>query len=79
MSISHFDPTTDITPSRNLLPSRVAMLRCARLSTSRGSRRLASDTLGVRVVLPRSVETRRNVHGQHAEQKASEDMQNRMA
>ena len=33
----------------------------------------------MRAVLRRSVETRRDVRGQHAEQKGSEDLQNRMA
>jgi len=43
------------------------------------SRKFVSKTLGVRAVLRRSVETRPDVHGQHAEQKAAEDLQNRMA
>ena len=37
------------------------------------------DTDHVRAVLRRYVETRRDVHGRHAGQKASEDMQNRTA
>src|SRR3981189_119275 len=54
-------------------------LRCVRGHKSWCSRKFASNTLSVRAVLRHSVETRRDVHGQHAEQKASEDLQNRMA
>ena len=37
------------------------------------------DTDHVRAVLRRSVETRRDVHGEHAEQKACESVQGRTA
>src|ERR1700730_6417252 len=43
------------------------------------SLKFASNTLIVRAVLRHSVDTRRDGHGQHAEQKASEDLQSRIA
>src|SRR3981081_1282659 len=54
-------------------------LRCVRGHKSWCSRKFASNTLSVRAVLRHSVDTRRDGHGQHAEQKASEDLQSQMA
>jgi hypothetical protein len=45
----------------------------------RGNQKLVSNILSVRAVLQRSAETHRDGHGQHAEQKATEDLQSRMA
>src|SRR5260221_14669463 len=53
-----------------------AMLGATNLGAAGSS---ASNTLSVRAVLRHSVDTRRDGHGQHAEQKASEDLQDRMA